>query len=111
MPKPQDRPTGRYAREAVKLLGLLIRRARIERRMTVQEVADRAGVSRGLVTRAEAGELRTSIGAAFEIAAVVGVRLFDLDERGMFFRLTDAQSLDVLLPRAIRASTKRHDNF
>ncbi len=110
MPKPENRPTSRYAKEAAELLGLLIRRARIERQMTAGEVAERAGMSRGLVHRIEKGDLGASIGAAFEVASVVGLRLFDQDARGMSVRVSEALSVNTLLPQAVRTSTGKVDD-
>jgi transcriptional regulator with XRE-family HTH domain len=63
------------------LLGALIREARNERKLTAQELADRAGISRGLLQRIEKGNLKCEIGAVFEVATIVGVKLFDADER------------------------------
>ena len=45
------------------MLSRMIRTACKERRLTVQELADRAGVSRGLVQRIESGDLKCEIGA------------------------------------------------
>ncbi|MEQ9860538.1 helix-turn-helix domain-containing protein [Pectobacterium cacticida] len=46
MAKPSTRTYSRYSRDAARLLGLMIRTARIERKLTVEELAERAGVSR-----------------------------------------------------------------
>lgn len=110
MPRPIDRPTSRYARDAAQLLGLLIRRARVERQMTVEELAERAGLSRGLVSRIEKGDLGCSVGAVFEAASVVGLRLFDEDQRGVSGKLADAHAANTLLPQAVRASTGKVDD-
>jgi DNA-binding XRE family transcriptional regulator len=71
MPKPATRTHSRHAREAAEMLGLMIRNARVERGQTATEIAERAGVSRGLVHRVERGDMGCSIGAVFEIAAIV----------------------------------------
>lgn len=42
MPKVSARTYSRYSQEAIALLGSLIRAARKERKMTAQEIADRA---------------------------------------------------------------------
>lgn len=55
MAKPSTRTYFRHSRDAARLLGLMLRVARIERQLTVEELAERAGVSRGLVYRAEEG--------------------------------------------------------
>lgn len=106
MPKPVNRVTSRYAIEAMIYLGRLIRQSRIGRKETVAQLAERAGVSRGLLQRIERGDPGCSIGAVFEVAALVGIRLFDLDRE----RLTAnnqmlAQTL-TLLPRAAPSSGK-----
>ena len=82
MSKPFIRSYSRYAREAAELLGRMIRTARTGRALTVADLAERAGVSRGLVQRIERGDPGCSIGAVFEAAAIVGVRLFDADPSG-----------------------------
>ena len=47
--------------------------------MTAQDLADRAGISRGLLQRIEKGNLKCQIGAVFEAATLVGIKLFDAD--------------------------------
>ena len=66
MPKQATRTYSRITRHAAALLGKQIRIARKERKMTVQELADRAGISRGLLQRIEKGDLKCQIGAVFE---------------------------------------------
>ena len=80
MTKPSTRPYSRYSLEAAVLLGQLIRLARIGHRLTFEELAERAGISRGLLHRIEKGDPGCAIGSVFEVAAIVGVRLFDADQ-------------------------------
>jgi AcrR family transcriptional regulator len=49
MPKQTTRAYSRITRHAAALLGKQIKIARKERKMTVQDLADRAGISRGLL--------------------------------------------------------------
>ena len=63
MPKVTARTYSRYSLEAVTLLGKLIRAARKERKMTVQEVAERTGISRGLMQRIEKDDPKRELGA------------------------------------------------
>lgn len=105
MPKPANRSYSRYSREAVALLGQLIRRARIERHITVEELAERAGLSRGLVHRIEKGDLGCAIGAVFEAAAIVGVRLFDADQAALTRQLSANAATLALLPQKVRSPT------
>ena len=104
MPKTARRPSSRYSRDAAVLLGQLIRRARIERKLTARELAERAGISRGLVQRIEKGDPGCAIGAVFEAAAVVGVRLFDADQATLANAISANAATLALLPKAIRAS-------
>lgn len=104
MAKPAMRPHSRYSQDAVLLLGQLIRRTRIERKLTAQELAERAGLSRGLVQRIEKGEPRCAIGAVFEAAAVVGVRLFDADQATLKSSIAANKAILTLLPKAVRTS-------
>lgn len=105
MPKPTNRSYSRYSREAVALLGQLIRRARIERHITVEDLAERAGLSRGLVHRIEKGDLGCAIGAVFEAAAIVGVRLFDADQAALSSQLSANAATLALLPQKVRSPT------
>jgi len=105
MAKPATRSYSRYSRDAATLLSQLIRRARIERRITVEELAERAGMSRGLVHRIEKGDLGCAIGAVFEAAAVVGVRLFDADRSRIAREISANNATMILLPQAVRTST------
>lgn len=106
MTKPTTRPYSRYGMQAAELLGVLIHAARIEHGLTVAEAAERAGISRGLVHRIENGEMGCSIGAAFELAAIVGVPLFEAEPTTLTQHLAMAQSKLRLLPRKVRKSTK-----
>ena len=112
MAKPAQRSYSRYAREAAELLGLTIRNARIERGLTVAEIAERAGVSRGLVHRIEKGEMGSSIGAAFEVAAIVGLRLFETGPATLTRHLSRERDRLTLLPQSVRTGTvKVKDDF
>ena len=112
MPKSMTRPYSRYSRDAGALLGGLIRAARTERRLSAQEVAERAGISRGLLQRIEKGKLTCAIGAVFEVAAIVGVRLFDADETTLARHLNQTRDKLALLPKSVRKKrTTVRDDF
>ena len=93
-------------------LGQLIRKARIEGRMKTTDIAARAGISRGLLRRIEAGDPGAGIGAVFEAAAIVGVRLFDEDAAALSRAAEAEQRLLTLMPRSIRdRRTEVRDDF
>ena len=106
MPKSITRTYSRYSREASSLLGGLIRAARKERKLTAQEVADRAGISRGLLQRIEKGDLKCEIGAVFEVATIVGVKLFDADETTLTKHIRQTEDKLALLPKSVRKKSK-----
>jgi transcriptional regulator with XRE-family HTH domain len=56
-------------------LGAALRNARIEAGLTQDELGDRAGVSRQLVSRVESGSPRGEVGRVAQIAAALGYRL------------------------------------
>lgn len=112
MPKSIPRTYSRYSRDAAALLGALIREARYECKLTAQELADRAGISRGLLQRIEKGNLKCEIGAVFEVATIVGVRLFDADERTLMRHLGQTREKLALLPKSVRRKSKAvRDDF
>lgn len=112
MAKPKSLTHSRPTREAAALLGELIRAARIRRKMTARELAERAGVSRGLVSRVEKGDLGVSIGATFEMAVILGVPLFDAEPERVAERLRMARETNALLPkRAFQAHVEVDDDF
>jgi transcriptional regulator with XRE-family HTH domain len=112
MPKSITRAYSRYSRDAVALLGALIREARNERKLTAQELADRAGISRGMLQRIEKGNLKCEIGAVFEVAAIVGVTLFDNNENALTRYLGQTKEKLALLPKSVRKSSKTvRDDF
>jgi transcriptional regulator with XRE-family HTH domain len=112
MPKSIIRTYSRYSRDASALLGALIREARHERKLTAKELADRAGISRGLLQRIEKGNLKCEIGAVFEVATIVGVKLFDADESTLTKYLRQTREKLALLPKSVRNKSKAvRDDF
>lgn len=106
MLKPAAHPYSRYAAEALAYLGTLIRKSRIERKETAAQLAERAGISRGLLQRIERGDPGCSVGAVFEVAALSGIRLFDLDRETLTANNQIATHTLTLLPRAARPTGK-----
>lgn len=88
-----------------------MRIARLERRWSIEELADRVGVSRVTMSKVEDGDLSVKLGTALEAAAVLGVALFDED--GARRRLEAARVVDTLalLPRTARKPREVDDDF
>ncbi len=79
--------------------------------MTAQELAERAGVSRGLIQRIEKGDPGCQIGAVFEAAAIVGVPLFAADDAGLGARIKDVDQRLTLLPKHTHPARDVDDEF
>ncbi len=78
--------------------------------MTTQDLSDRAGISRGLLQRIEKGNLKCQIGAVFEVATLVGLKLFGADEPTLIARIRQADDKIALLPKHIYPSKKVVDD-
>ena len=106
MSKSIIRTYSRYSCDAVALLGKLIRSARKEGKLTVQELAERAGISRGLLQRIEKGDLRCGIGTVFEVATIVGVKLFEAEGGTLTKHIHQTDEKLALLPKSVRKAAK-----
>lgn len=107
MPATRKRTYARYTREALALLGSMIRLGRKERRMTEHELAERLGIARSTLQRMEKGDPRVEIGLMFEAAALLGVKLFDSDERGIAALAARTDDRVALLPKHVYKARKQ----
>lgn len=103
MAKPTARTYSRYSLHALSLLGALLRTARIEKKMGLQGLAERAGISRDLLRRIEKGDPRCEIGVVFELAAILGVPLFEPELGALHRRNREVEDRLMLLPKAVYA--------
>ncbi|TVS19131.1 MAG: XRE family transcriptional regulator [Gammaproteobacteria bacterium] len=106
----RKRSYSRVTQHALSLLGKLIRVGRTERGMTAQELADRAGISRTTLYSIERGSTGPEVGVVFEVAAIVGVRLFQCDERTLAMHNAHLDEKLTLLPQSVRSSGKEVDD-
>lgn len=108
MPRVKSRNYSTYTKEACRLLGLLVRNGRKEKRMSVEELAERAGTSPSFVRRLEQGGLKSEMGVAFEVAFIAGVHLFSPGtgthraQAAMGKELQHASKMATLLPKSVR---------
>lgn len=112
MAKPKARTYSRYALQALELLGTLVRTRRTEMKMTAQQLAVRAGISRDMLHRIEKGDPRCEIGVVFELAAILGIPLFASEFHQLQARTREVEEKLTLLPRKVRSqTTKVNDEF
>ncbi len=107
---PRKRSYSRVTRQALTMLGRLIRIGRSDRGLTAQELADRAGISRTTLSSIEKGAPGPEIGLVFEVASLVGVRLFEYDERTLQMHNARLEEKLTLLPRSVRHTMKEVDD-
>lgn len=100
------RPYMPQTKNALAVLGLQIATERRARRMTSQELAERAVVSRLTVRKAENGDPTVSIGIVFELASIVGVDLFGIDPSELPLAVGRTRDKLALLPKRIRKSAE-----
>jgi transcriptional regulator with XRE-family HTH domain len=112
MVKPVSRPLSQYSKDALALLGQLVREARLGKAMTTTDLAARAGISRALLQRIERGDPGCSIGVVFEVAALCGVPLLVQEQRQLASHLALHREKMALLPKAVRTGVKEvKDDF
>lgn len=95
---------------ALSILGKSIRLGRMERGMTAQELANRAGISRSTLYKIEKGEPGPEVGTVFEVAVLVGVRLFGDDGPKLAMHEAQVETKLALLPQSVRPSAREVDD-
>lgn len=95
--------------DAAQLLGAEVRDARIQRRWSVRELAERAGVSADTLHKVEVGDPTVALGTAFDVAVLVGVPLF-YERSRLAEEAARIRGRPVLLPRAVRARKRDLEN-
>lgn len=70
-----------FTTESILLLGKMIKLARKQREMSDAELAMLAKISRGTLNKIERGDLDIPVGLFFEAATLVGLKLFDTDDK------------------------------
>ena len=102
MAKPAHRAYSRQNLEALEVLAKMIRASRIDRKMSAQEMADRAGISRPLLRRIERGDPSCAIGSVFEVAAIAGVPLLGDEPNRLETQRSALTEKLSLLPQRVR---------
>ena len=106
----KDRTYSRYTREAAALLAKQVQLGRKQHKWTERELADRAGISRATLQKIEKGDLSVAIGLVFELAALVGVTLFDEERSSLAAHIARTDDKLALLPSAVRKRRKSVDD-
>ena len=110
MAKKENRTYSRYTDEALKLLARHIKAARLERRIKMQDLAERAGISRDLLYRIEQADPVCRIGVVFEVATLLGLTLFQSNYDDLVAKNREIEEKLALLPRRVHPAKIEIDN-
>lgn len=69
-----------FTTETVRLLGQMIKLARLQRGMSENDLAVRANIARGMLQKIEKGNMDVPVGRFFEASTLVGLKLFETDD-------------------------------
>ncbi len=106
----KERTYSKYSYDAVLLLGEQIKLGRKQCKWTEHDLADRAGISRTTLQKIEKGNMNCAIGLVFEVAVLVGIKLFNTDNMPLAMQQERINDKLALLPKAIRKSKKIIDD-
>lgn len=102
------RAYSQYSKKAAMRMGKMIHLYRKEKKLSAQDLADRAGISRTTLRKIENGDMVCEMGIVLEVATLVGMKLF---EEGLLASLT--RQIDdriALLPKSIYPSKGHVDD-
>lgn len=103
---------GTLAKAALSHFAALLRVRRKERNLTLDELADRLGVSTPTVRKILEGSPSVAIGSYFEAARILGVPLFDPDQDRFAVTASKTADFESLLPKRVRTRQQEiNDNF
>lgn len=96
-------PLRPHIQDALTVWGQLIRQGRIERKWTAKDLAARANVSEQTVRSAEAGNRGAAVGTMMDLADLVGVPIFGMEDRAeIAIRRQRGEEMLALLPSRVR---------
>ena len=91
---------------ALTVVGREIRLARADHGWTLEELAERAGISEKTVRNVEAGSSKTAIGTVFELAWLVGLDLLGRDEADLPGLVALGSARLAVAPRRVRKKAR-----
>lgn len=111
MPRSMKRTYSRYTLEAIGLLAAMIQLERKNRKMTGAELAERAGISRSMLQRIEKADPKCELGVVFEIAALLGIPLFNSSTDGHTLSVHRRQAEERLSLLPLRVRKPNRETF
>ncbi len=101
-----SRPTA----DAAALLGVLIKTARVGKRWSQRELAERLAVDPRTVSAIESGSPTVAVGSVLQAAFLTGVPIFGLEGPELATARRRGEEVLALLPRRVRAAKNEVDD-
>ncbi len=98
----KERVYAKYTAEALNLLAKQIKLGRKKNKWTEADLAERAGIARVTLQKIEKGYAGCAIGLYFEVAVLVGVKLFDSELMPLSRQLAQTDTQLAVLPQKVR---------
>lgn len=112
MSKQENRIYSRHTHEVIKLLASQLKASRTEKKITMAELSERAGISRDLLYRIEKADPSCGIGVVFEVATLLGFPLFQKNTNDLILKNKALETKLALLPKRVRnKNIKIDDDF
>ena len=102
----KKRTYSRYSLEAILLLGKMIQWHRKKLKITTGELSERSCISRTTLRKIERGDVTCEIGLVFEVATLVGIKLFEADFGTLKTQNERIDDKISLLPKSIHPHEK-----
>ena len=99
----KSRAYSRYCAEALVLFGKRIKLKRKLLKWPEAELVDRAKISRATLQKIEKGDPTCAIGLFFEVATLVGIKLFESDSDPLSTQIERVEDKIALLPKSTHA--------
>jgi DNA-binding XRE family transcriptional regulator len=106
----KERIYSRYTQEALSLFGKQIKLGRKNHYWSESDLAERGGISRATLQKIEKGYPGCAIGLFFEIAVLVGLKLFDPEVSSLAGYLAQTDDKLAVLPKKISSNTRIVDD-
>ena len=107
-----EEATSRTTRHIISSVGSMIKLARKEKLMSVEELANRVGVGRNTIDKIEnGGDVNIPIGNVIEAALIVGIPLFGGDREHIHNLSTMLGYMNKLIPERYKKEIVVKDNF
>ncbi|MFN0047406.1 MAG: helix-turn-helix transcriptional regulator [Sphingorhabdus sp.] len=102
--KARTRTYSRVTREALIMMGGLIRLTRKQLKISEADLSERIGIARSTLQMIEKGDPKVEIGLVFEAAVLVGVPLFVDEPSRLASEIARIHDRLALLPQSVRRS-------